>query len=313
MSAPTPRSDRVERPNTNMQAGGSLPFVFANDSRVLPEAHSPRPAARRPHITARRVALIASRLSPKDHQLLDAVSRLNVASHAQLRRLFYDDSESARRQARSDLARLTKLRIIGRLERRVGGVRAGSEGYVYALDIVGQRLTRPGRRRYRPPWTPRPEQVAHALAVSELYVALKASERPTATLASFQAEPASWRSYAGPGGGRARIKPDAYAVVDIGDYECRYFIEVDRSTESTSRLTEKARAYVRYWQSGREQSESGMFPLVVWVVPDARRHQQMTEALAALPAEHWHLFAVCTAEAAGALLTTPTDTEEVTP
>jgi hypothetical protein len=28
---------------------------------------------------------------------------------------------------------------------------------------------------------------------------------------------------------------------------------------------------VRYWQSGREQAETGIFPFVLWVTPDAAR------------------------------------------
>ena len=302
MSALTPGSDRVERENANVQAGGSLPFGFANDSQALPRPTTTPSVPRRTHITARRVALTRGRLTNLDHRILEAVARLNVASHKQLRELFYDDTPSAKRTARADLARLTNERILGRLERRVGGVRAGSDGYIYALDVVGQRIAHPDRRRYRPPWTPRPTQVAHALAVTELYVTLTAAQAPGTTVRTFHAEPAAWRSYSGPGGGRAHLKPDAFVICDAEDFEYRYFVEVDRATESTTRILAKSRDYVRYWQSGREQATTGLFPLVVWVVPDANRHAQLVSALSELPPEHWSLFVVTTASEAWRLL-----------
>ena len=61
------------------------------------------------------------------------------------------------------------------------------------------------------------------------------------------------------------LKPDAFAVIHIGDFEDRYFIEADCDTEPGPRITEKARAYIRYWQTGREDEAHGIFPYVLWV------------------------------------------------
>lgn len=299
MSAERLESGRVEWETANMQAGGSKKPDFANDSLALSlSSRQPNSRGSRGNVTARRVAEVASGLTAIDRILLSTVARLNVASGSQLRQLAYPDTATGRRLARKDLARLTELRVIARLDRRVGGVRAGSAGYVYALDVIGQRLTRPGRRRYRPPWTPGPHQVAHALAVSQLYVDLKAAEGPAVTLGRFDAEPAAWRSYAGPGGGRLTLKPDAFAVLQTDEFEDHFFIEVDRATESTTRIATKAKAYVRYWQSGREQAEAGLFPRVLWVAPTDRRASQLAETLTGLPPEHWQLFAVTTTQRA---------------
>lgn len=304
MSGQRLQSGRVEWDNANVQAGGSKNPEFANDSLALsPSPGQPKSSGSRGNVTARRVAEVASNLTAIDQLLLSTVARLNVASGNQLRHLAYPDTATGKRLTRKDLSRLTELRVLARLDRRVGGVRAGSDGYVYALDVIGQRLTRPGRRRYRPPWTPGPHQVAHALAVSQLYVDLKASEGPAVTLARFDAEPAAWRSYAGPGGGRLTLKPDAFAVLEADEFEDHFFIEVDRATESTTRIATKAKAYVRYWQSGREQAEAGLFPRVLWVVPTEKRADRLTETLAGLPPEHWQLFAVTTAEGAEAQMT----------
>ncbi len=65
-------------------------------------------------------------------------------SHAQLAALLGDGrgcrAVSAARIARRVLARLTELGVLARLERRIGGLRAGSSGYVYYLGPAGQRL-----------------------------------------------------------------------------------------------------------------------------------------------------------------------------
>lgn len=254
---------------------------------------------RRSYITRNRLEQLRRQLSARDRALLDTVDRLNVASGQQLRRLHFPDSDSGRRLARLDLARLSERRILARLGRRIGGVRAGSEGYVYALDVAGQRLLDDRqKRRHWAPWTPQPMHLRHALAVSELYVGLRPAEGPDHRLRTFHAEPRCWRRFSGPGGNPLVLKPDAYVVIDSGPYEDRYFIEMDCGTESLPRLTDKARLYARYWQSGREQAASGVFPLVLWLAPDPKRAEGIVHALARLPASDWRLFAVTTAERA---------------
>lgn len=260
------------------------------------------------YMTGKRVAAIEATLHERDRAVLEDVARLNVASAKQLQRLHYSDSEAGRRLARHDLARLTEERVIGRLDRRVGGVRAGSSGFVYALDVAGQRIIRPRKRRYRRPWTPQPSHLRHALSVSELYVRLReVEESGRIELPIFDAEPACWRWFVGPGGGRVVLKPDAFAVTATTEFEDRWFIEVDLATESSPRLIHKAKAYVRYWQSGREQAETGVFPKVLWVVPDEPRREVAAEALSRLPAEHWRLFATATVDDALAAMADEVD------
>src|SRR5262249_53911462 len=156
-------------------------------------------------------------------------------------------------------------------DRRVGGVRSGSEGFVYRTDVIGQRLLRPeSDRRRRTPWTPQPRFLAHALAVSELYVQLDESEAPWKLL-RFDAEPRCWRQFVGVGGRPQVLKPDAFLAGTDQTYDDHYFVEIDRSTESLPRIVEKAREYVSYWESGREQVRDGVFPLVLWIAPTERR------------------------------------------
>jgi hypothetical protein len=204
---------------------------------------------------------------------------------------------------------MVTLKILDRLGRTVGGARAGSVGWVYSPGIAGQRLLNSDRSYYKRPWTPNVHYLGHALAVSELYVQLKESEKSgELKLARFETEPACWRPL---GGTANRLKPDAFAVIHLHDFEDRIFIEIDRGTEPMPRITTKAKTYIRYWQTGREQSSTGVFPLVLWVTPDENRLALLVDALTDLPAEHWQLFMVTTTDQAAKQLTSGT-TEPIT-
>jgi hypothetical protein len=267
------------------------------------------------YVTKARLTAIADQLSWRQRIVLKDVERLNVLSARQLRTMHYPDSPSGQRLARRELQELVELRLLGRLERRVGGVRAGSDGFVYSLDIAGHRLLRPNRRA-RAPWTPEAQHLRHALAVSQLYVDLVASSSDHGRLTAFDAEPRCWRDFTGPGGAPLTLKPDASLIIDSPDYEDRWFIELDRATESLPRIIAKAELFIRYYLSGREQAATDVFPQVLWVVPNERRLAQLVEALSNLPPEHWQLFAVTTAENASKQLITgalaPITRKEVT-
>jgi hypothetical protein len=119
---------------------------------------------------------------------------------------------------------------------------------------------------------------------------------------TFTAEPACWRTFFGPGGGRLTLKPDAYVRLQLGRYEDHWFVEVDRSTESRSTLARKADSYRAYWQSGTEQARTGVFPRVIFLVPDDARREVITEVLSRQPAEVWPLFVVARADEAATRL-----------
>lgn len=235
---------------------------------------------------------------PRAGCLTGRVARVNVATGSQIQGLHYEASGAGQRQARADLSRLVGWDVLSRLGRTIGGVRAGSAGWVYSLGIVGQRLAYPSRQRFRPPWTPQPNHLRHALAVTELYVELALSQSDPWSLTRFDAEPECWRWFSSAGGVRAAVKPDAFVIVQGDDVEGRLFVEMDCGTESMPRIAEKAKTYVRYWQSGREHAAEGIFPQVLWVAPASRRMEQITGELSRLPAEHWRLFTVTTAERA---------------
>jgi hypothetical protein len=111
---------------------------------------------RRAYVTPARLAELAAGLTPQERILLGHVATMRLASVAQLQRLHGVAGAAAVRRFRRLLARLTEKRLLGRLERRIGGVRAGSAGFVYRLDppagLVNPRpggqpaVRRPGRR-----------------------------------------------------------------------------------------------------------------------------------------------------------------------
>jgi len=254
------------------------------------------------YTTAKRLVQLRQELSERQNRVLSDVARIGLVSGQQLRQLHFSDDQASRRLARLDLAMMVEQGVLERLGRRVGGQHSGSDGYCYCLGIAGQRLIDPGRSRYRRPWEPGTVFLAHALSVAQVYVELRSAEHGGSfCLARFDAEPACWRRYSGPGGTRRWLKPDAFTVIETHEFEDRYFIESDCGTEAAVRIEAKARAYISYWQSGREQSDDDIFPLVVFVAPSDRRRTQLVAALDRL-GEHRHLFVVVTAqEAADAL------------
>jgi hypothetical protein len=249
-------------------------------------------------VTAAKARRVADQLGDTERRVVETLATVPIATGQQLRRLHWPDTDTGRRLARHHLARLTKLRVIARLNRRIGGQRSGSEGYTYRLDLVGQRLSHSGMaRRFRRPWTPGHPFLAHALAVTECLVVLRELERTgRLELIAFDTEPACWRAHRGPVGARQYLKPDAFVIAAVDDWELRYFVEVDQSTEHPARITKKAQVYVDYWHSGTEQREHGVFPKVLWVAPDEPRAGVLVDALSQLDPEAWPLFQVCTVD-----------------
>jgi hypothetical protein len=257
-------------------------------------------------VSTRLVAEVAERLSARDLELLALIARFRVMSGAQLRELFWPEGSPATRArlARRGLARLADLSVLERLPRRVGGVRAGSSGLVFAPGRVGIRLLQAeqGKRtRPRRAYAPGARYLAHTLAVAHLYVDLTLAARwGLAELLAFDHEPACWRRYPGPYGAQLAIKPDAYVRLGVGEYEHSWFIEMDMASEAPVTLVGKARRYIDFWRGGTEQSARGVFPRVAWIAPDPARAELITEALSGLP--HPELFATTTAADAVSLL-----------
>jgi hypothetical protein len=248
-----------------------------------------------PYLTRGRIDRLGRHLSDRDWAVIHTLARVRVATAGQLERLHFTDV--SRRQTRSVLASLVDRRLVARLPRRVGGVRGGSAGHILVLDVAGQRLTRASGGRVQRPWPVGTPFLAHSLAVTDLLVGLTEAARASGgavRLVDFVAEPGCWRPVA-PG---VVLKPDAEVVMQLGSYEDRWFIELDRATESRTTLDRKLDRYVAHWRTGREQATTGVYPRVLWVVPDEARHAVLIDAFGRQPVEAWPLFAAVTADEA---------------
>ena len=110
-------------------AGESLAFVLIKGSirRVLGRS------------AARRLARVPERTGMGSHARRGKAA---AGDGKQLERLHFTELSGASGPVvrRRVLGRLVRWEVLTTLERRIGGVRAGSSGLVYALNIAGKRL-----------------------------------------------------------------------------------------------------------------------------------------------------------------------------
>ncbi len=270
------------------------PARLARDSIGQPRGGREEKRSKSDYVTTLRTQSISQQLTDQDRLLLDVLHTVHLATGQQLQRLIWGDGPSDARSARRQLRGLTDIRILARLERRPLGVRGGSLGYVYALDVVGQAITGVPRRRRRPR-LPGMAFLDHAVAVTDCYLKLRQLESTgRIELVHFQAEPRCWRSFVGPGGYQRLLKPDSHLITGCGDYLDHWFLEIDRATESKARLHTKIQAYTSFWQSGREQADTDVFPKVLWIVPDDKRLAQLAQVIQELPDDERRLHQICT-------------------
>jgi hypothetical protein len=191
------------------------------------------------------------------------------------------------------LARLVVLGVLATLDRRIGGARAGSAGLVFAPGVAGQRLLPllgaehaselPARARR--PWTPGNRFLKHSLDVSELGVRLREQERAgTLTVTRWAVEAAA----AYPNGFGGWLKPDASVLLQAGDVEDSWVVELDRATESLPTLRYKLLAYVDVANAG-QLGPDGVIPRVLVAVSHEKsdviekRFMAIRELITSLP------------------------------
>ena len=264
--------------------------VTNNDSLTPNGMFVRRPGGR---ITSKYVEQLACLLGERHQQIINDLARVRVLSGDHLDRLHFASLSPPHRARSRVMTRLTRLRVVTTLDRRVGGVRAGSAGLIYTLDIAGQRLLQllsdgQPHGTARRPWTPGAPFVAHTLDASELYVQLREVERRgDLELVNFLAEPACWQRTSTLG----TIKPDGFVLVAHGDVEDAWWLEVDRGTESPNTLRRKLELYLLAAQTG-QVGPSGVLPRVLVTVPDAKRLDQVEAIIDTLAGPANRLLAV---------------------
>lgn len=237
-----------------------------------------------PVIGRRGLERLKSELSGRDFDIITQVADLRLMSARQLEAIHFpgvdhDSAASAARCCRRVLARLVRDRLLTRLERRVGGVRAGSASYIYAIGPVGHRVlgrTTP-RPRFREPST---TFARHTLAIAQLITDLIITSRSgRADILQLQPEPTCWRSATTGLGVPTIVRPDLFVAIGVGDYEHRRFIELDLGTEHLPTLLRKCQAYEAYYRSGTEQAQHDVFPKVLWLMHTVDRATRLTTAI----------------------------------
>ena len=264
-------------------------------------------------VSVPRLLALADEMPLRDRAIVETVARLTLVSGRQLTDLFFGDIPhpgTRTRRAGRVLGRLVEQRVLDHLERRRGGFGGGSSAWVYGLGPAGRRMVAywagEGLPRSRSAHEPGAAWTAHTLAVGDLFVGLRDAERAgRVELLNFDAEPACWRRYTGLGGAAGVLKPDAYVRLGLGEFEDAFLIEVDLGSEHRGQLTRQHHAYGEYFRSGVEQARTGVFPGVLWIVPDAQRLALLTDIHQGLPEQTRRVFTVATSEQALAALCGP--------
>jgi hypothetical protein len=224
---------------------------------------------------------IDSTLNDKDKKVLTSIRKCRYITTKHVQRLLFTDAITPSvgiRAANRNLNRLKRLELIDTLSRRVGGVRAGSGSLIWHLTGIGERLLRLNSSRALPLkrfFEPSPHFLAHTLAVTECFVQLtEICIAPDLELVTAHIEPDCWRPYSYKGK-HVTLKPDLFAITICGEYEDRWFIEIDLHTEAPITVLEKCKRYFQYYRSGMEQKEHEIFPLTVWIVPNKARKESL--------------------------------------
>lgn len=241
-------------------------------------------------------------LSQRDLAVIRSVELYRYLTARHIEDLHFYDHRSpltGARTCRRVLERLTATGVLVRLERRVGGIRAGSASYIYGLGSVGQRVLHQGDeariRRREPSLT----FLDHTLAISQLAADLTVISRlDLVDLLELTPEPGCWRSFQRGMEGTVTLRPDLAVAVRAAGYHYQWFVEVDLGTHSSTSVVRKCRVYQDYWRSGIEQDAHGLFPKVLWVTPTARRAEQLRRAISAAHGLYENLFDVTTTDEA---------------
>jgi hypothetical protein len=191
----------------------------------------------------RPAPLTSAPLSALDHELLQLASRLRVVTQTQLERLLPDVPE---RTLRYRTRRLREQRLLGRT--RPYRDRGSAPAHLWPTtrgDAIARGQAPPRRGERRPP---NPLFLAHAAALSELYVVLRTSG-PAAgfALAEFLREGEARERFADADGSERAIAPDLRIVLrHEGGALLSANVELDLGTMSHARLRRKLDGYLAH-------------------------------------------------------------------
>lgn len=134
--------------------------------------------------TATTLAALRERLTPRDMQIISFIEQAHCAFTHQLTRLFFTSAsteQAASKACRRNMQKLLEYKLVNKLDRKIGGYRAGSNANIWYLTDAGYKLldledpdTPLKRRRFLEPSA---ITLRHRLTSVECYIQMVELER----------------------------------------------------------------------------------------------------------------------------------------
>jgi hypothetical protein len=217
---------------------------------------------------------ISSVLDERDLAILRALLEHKLLTTHQLQVLFF----RSLRRCQHRLSELKKLELIASFRPRRGFGQGRSPDHHFLTGLgVSLLAYREGVPRGKLPWVPDGSyednrNLRHRMGVNAFFCSLvEASLENNGHCVHRWRPERKVRTRAG------EIQPDGFGRYLHPGGACQFYLEYDRATEGTTALAEKLRGYLRFaggWGEGAD------FPIVVVVVPDLRREEEVAQALA---------------------------------
>lgn len=207
-------------------------------------------------------------LSDLDRRILDLLSFLRVLTQTQLAKLM--SPETPPRTIRYRTARLAKLGLIGRT--RPYRERGSAPHHLWPTRkgeaiAEGGPPPRGGERR-----EPNPLFLAHAAAISELYVALKTGLPEGLKLSGFEREAEAREAFRGYDGKEHAVAPDACIQIEQADGRVLLaLVELDLGTMSARQLKAKAEGYGEYAKLEGWRQRNSYCPPLLFITTSEKR------------------------------------------
>ncbi|MBS1889330.1 MAG: replication-relaxation family protein [Actinobacteria bacterium] len=206
-------------------------------------------------------------LSDLDMRILALLSRHRVLTQNHLSQIV---TETPIRTLRYRCARLARHRLVGRS--RPYRERGSAPHHFWPTRrgeaiLTGGPPPRGGERR-----EPNPLFLAHAAALSDLYVALATGLPAGIELVRFEREGEARESFAGPARKARAVAPDAYIeITDADGHTLSALVELDMGTMSHRRLKAKAAGYAEYARADAWCERHPFCPALLFVTTTEKR------------------------------------------
>ena len=270
-----------ECPDKQHKGGDSIPF-----QGIPPNSAAGADPKKKTRLTRAQLEMLEERLFARDLSVLQALRKYRFLTSDQVGRLYFTNCSTKTSRTRNQnllLQRLSEHGLIQPLARRIGGYQGGSSVQIWYLTEAGYRLltlNTPGEHKRKRFSEPSPLFLEHTLSIAECVVQLTLICRNShdLSLEAVDTEPSCWRKYKSDGR-VCYLKPDIFVITSYEKFEDSWFIEIDLSTESSSQIIDKCNAYLEYFYTGIEQKETGVFPIVTWVVKDNTRKEKLKQTI----------------------------------